>query len=255
MRRSSPSSCPTQRWTRATPRFETTSANSRASVNYPAFAGSPPQRARDERDEGSSARRRNRGGKRRDRHVGTQGEFDTHLIAGAFGVEYQSTSMANRPAISDSGQVLQNIPRRPAQLGRGHRCRRLGSERIQHFVLCCGPVRNRSGASEGDSMMSIAKSSVERQLRILEVWLDSGIGATELNQRRERGVGRRQRDLVRDCVRAEFQGSRPARSELPDSQFPESGRHFSATHATRSGSCARRPDAIRPSSLFRGRVR
>ena len=123
--------------------FETTSANSRASVNYPAFAGSPPQRLVTSEMKGQVLGEGTEAGSAA---IGTwelKASSTRTLIAGAFGVEYQSTSMANRPAISDSGQVSRTYLGARPQLGRGHRCRRLGSERIQHFVLCRGPVRNR----------------------------------------------------------------------------------------------------------------
>ena len=147
------------------------------------------------------------------------------LISGAFGAEHQSTSSVVRPMVDDSGDVARTfIGTRPDSEG----LMQLGGQdgagnEIQFAVasLFAAGVAD----SIGDPLMSLAKGQIERQIRLLDLWISIDDSNTERNRS---NVWRSANEAIYTTV---FGGDRRARNPLGVS-YPTGSRRDSTARST-----------------------
>lgn len=171
------------------------------------------------------------------------------LISGAFGAEHQSTSSVVRPTVDDSGGVAQTfIGTRPDSEG----LMQLGGQdgagnEIQFAVASL--FANGVADSIGDPLVSLAKGQIERQIRLLDLWLSIDGSNTERNRS---NVWRSVNEAIFTIV---FGGDRRARNPLGAS-YPTGNRRDSTARSTlvaaaeALSSVSEFEDAIAPGGVF-----
>ena len=171
------------------------------------------------------------------------------LISGAFGAEHQSTSSVVRPVVDDSGEVAQTfIGTRPDSEG----LMQLGGQdgagnEIQFAVASL--FANGVADSIGDPLVSLAKGQIERQIRLLDLWLSIDGSNTETNRR---NVWRSANETIYTIV---FGSDRRARNPLGAS-YPAGTRRDSTARSTlvaaaeALSSVSRFEDAIAAGGVF-----
>ena len=164
--------------------FEVSSGN--ASVGYGSSIFAPSTRLLRSDFEGTFV---GEGYEAGDSVIGTWSLFESTrrgpLLTGAFGADYDSAPTSVRPVVNDRGEVSATyIGVQPASNGN---IRVGGKDENGDYLEFAASELFSSGSAEsmGPTLVSLAKSDIERQIRLLELWLDISSSETELKRRRD----------------------------------------------------------------------
>ena len=118
------------------------------------------------------------------------------------------------------------------------------------------PSSSRSGSAEsiGPTLVSLAKSEIERQIRLLDLWLEVTSSATELNRRRDTVWDSANETLFETVFGSNFRARNPLGASYPrdsrSNRDDEQARSLLLEAAYALGSVDRFEDALRLSGVF-----
>ena len=179
-----------------------------ATVRYPAFAGSPRPRTLRGELEGQLVGEGARSGGAAIGVWSVSERSSSALIAGAFGAEYDSSPSTPLPGVDDSGEAARTyLTLRPDSGGTIE----IGDLDFQATDLFASGF----ALEQGDPLMDVAETTIERQVELIDLYADAGLGSSEFRQRR-REVWDQANDTLFETV---FGGHSRAR-DLLGSSYP-----------------------------------
>ena len=233
--------------------FEVSSGN--AQVAYESSLGAPAPRALRSDFEGTFLGEGSQAG---DSVIGTWSLFEGSgrdpLLTAAFGAEYDSAPSSVRPVFDDRGEVSETyIGVQPDSSGDI----RIGGkdEDGDYLEFAASELfSNGSAESVGPTLVSIARSHIERQIQVLDLWLDISTSEAELNRRRNTVWDSANETLFETVFGSNFRARDPLGSSYPrdNQRDPDDERARSllleAAHAL--GSASSFEDALEESGVF-----
>ena len=233
--------------------FEVSSGN--ASVKYETLFGPSRPRLLRSDFEGTFV---GEGSEAGDSVIGTWGLFASTrgdpLLTAAFGADYDSTPTSVRPVFDDRGEVSETyIGVRPDRNGNI----RVGGqdENGDDLVFEASELFSTGSAeSIGPTLVSLARSEIERQIRVLDLWLEVASSEAELNRRRDTVWDSANEALFETVFGSNFRARNPLGASYPtDSRRnpdDERARSLLLEAAYALGSVGRFEDALRESGVF-----
>ena len=234
-------------------RFEVSSGT--AQVAYESSLGAPAPRVLRSDFEGTFL---GQGAQAGDSVIGTWNLFESSarnpVLTGAFGAEYDSAPTSVRPVFDDDGEVSATfLGARPDRNG----VIRLGGmdEDGDDLQFSASELFSRGSAeSVGPTLVSVARSEIERQIRLLDLWLDISSTETELNRRRNAVWSSANETLFETVFGSNFRARDPLGSSYPrdSSRDPddEVARSLLVEAAHALGSESNFEDALERSGVF-----
>ena len=234
--------------------FEVSSGD--ASVRYESSFGAPGPRALRSDFEGTFIGRQSEAG---DSVIGTWNLFSSTrrapVLTGAFGADFDSAPTSVRPVVDDRGDVAETyIGARPD--GNGD-IRAGGKDENGDDLEFAASELFSDGSAEsiGPTLVSLAKSEIERQIRLLDLWLEVTSSATELNRRRDTVWDSANETLFETVFGSNFRARNPLGASYPrdsrSNRDDEQARSLLLEAAYALGGVGRFEDALRLSGVFR----
>ena len=142
-----------------------------------------------------------------------EGSSGNTLLTGAFGAEYESSATIVLPTYADGGLGSQTyLGARPDS---GGNIQLAGKDEFgDNIEFSVADLYARGSAVElGPSLMSFAKSEVERQIRVLDLWLD--IGGADLERNRAEVWSAANKTLYETVFGSDFRARNPLGASYP----------------------------------------
>ena len=233
--------------------FEVSSGD--ASVRYQSFFGAPRPRVLQSDYEGTFV---GEGSEAGDSVIGTWNLFESTrrdpLLTGAFGADYDSTPTAVRPVADDRGEVSETyIGVRPNSRGD---IRVGGEDENGDDLEFAASELFSTGSAEsiGPTLVSLARSDIERQIRVLDLWVEVATSETELDRRRDTVWDSANQTLFETVFGSNFRARNPLGASYPtDSRRnpdDERARSLLLEAAYALGSVGRFEDALEEPGVF-----